>query len=155
MVLFSEVLTSLGIPVSHSLVRGLSLLTLGHPLLGFYWNFCCCFFDRVWHKTLIYKLPFFGFYPSLCSFISNFLSDCSIAAVIDGHCSSPKPMNSGVQMDFVLSPTLFLLFINDLPFLTHCLIHSYADDSTLHFTFFSKRLSQKQINDSRETPQNA
>ncbi len=29
-------------------------------------------FDRVWHKSLLSKLPSFGFYPSLCSFISRF-----------------------------------------------------------------------------------
>ena len=45
--------------------------------------------DRVWHKSLISKLPSYGFYP-LCNFISSFLSDCSIAAAVDGHCFSPK-----------------------------------------------------------------
>ena len=43
---------------------------------------------------------------------------------------------------------LFLLFINDLN-LTQCPIHSYVDDSTLHFsTPFSRRQNQKQVNDS-------
>ncbi len=41
-------------------------------------------------------------YPSLCSFISSFLSDRSISAVVDGQCSSPKPINSGVPQGFVL-----------------------------------------------------
>ena len=36
-------------------------------------------FDRVWHKSLISKLPSYGFYSSLCTFISGFLSDRSIA----------------------------------------------------------------------------
>ena len=39
-------------------------------------------FDRVWHKSLISKLPFYGFYPSLCTFISSFLSDRSIIASV-------------------------------------------------------------------------
>jgi len=43
-------------------------------------------FDRVWHKSLISKLPSFGIYSSLCSFISNFLSGCSIETVVDDHC---------------------------------------------------------------------
>ncbi len=71
-------------------------------------------FDRVWHKSLLSKLPPLGVYPSLCSFISSFHSSCSISAVVDGHCSSPKPINSGIQQCSVLSPTLILLFINDL-----------------------------------------
>ena len=108
-------------------------------------------FDRVWHKALISKLPSFGFYPSFCSFISNFLSGRSISAVVDGHCSSPKSINSGVPQGFVLSPTLFLLFINGLLNVTQCPIHSYADDSTLHFsTSFARRPSQQELHISRE-----
>ncbi len=67
-------------------------------------------FDRVWHRSLISKLLSYGFYPSLCTFIWSFLSDRSIAAVINGHCYSSKPINSGVPQDSVLSPTLS--FIN-------------------------------------------
>ncbi len=90
-------------------------------------------FDRVWHKSLLSKLPSFVFYPSFCSFISSFLFDCSISAVVEGHCSSPKSINSGVPQGSVLSPTLFLMFINHL-FVTNCPIHSYADN--FHFALF-------------------
>ena len=77
-----------------------------------------------------------------------FFLTCSIVAVVDGHCSSPKPINSGISQDSVLSPTLFLLYINDLN-LTQCLIQSYADDSTLHFSMsFCRHPNQKQVNDS-------
>src|ERR1044072_3529849 len=71
-------------------------------------------FDRVWHKALISKLPSFGIYPSLCDLISNFFSGGSIAAVVDGHRSSYEYINSGVLQGSVISPTLFLIFINDL-----------------------------------------
>ncbi len=58
-------------------------------------------FDRVWHKALLSKLPSYGFYPALCSFLSSFLSGRSIAAVVDGHCSTPKFINSGVPQGSV------------------------------------------------------
>ena len=89
-------------------------------------------FDRVWHASLLSKLPSFGFPPPLCLLISSFLSNRSISAVVDGATSSSFPINSGVPQGSVLSPTLFLLFINDLLSISSNPIHSYADDSTLH-----------------------
>src|SRR5678816_2010717 len=45
-------------------------------------------FDRVWHASLLSKLPSFVFPPSLCLLISSFLSNRSISAVVDGATSS-------------------------------------------------------------------
>ncbi len=96
-------------------------------------------FDRVWHKSLHSKLPSFEVYPSLCSFISSFISGRSVSAAVDGHCSSPKPINKGALQGSVLSPTLFLLFINDLLSITNCPVHLYVDDPTLHYSTSSDR----------------
>ncbi len=101
-------------------------------------------FDRVWHKALLSKLPSYGLYPALCSFLSSFHSGRSVAAVEDGHCSTPKPIYSGVPQGSVLSATLFLLFINDLLSLTTCPIHSCADDTTLHYSMSFERLPEQQ-----------
>src|ERR1700755_420669 len=135
----------------------LSLLSdsLSSTLRGFGESFAVALdiskaFDRVWHKALISKLPSFGIYPSLCDLLFNFLSGRSIAAVVDGHHSSYKSINSGVPQGSVLSPTLFLILINDLLSITSSPIHSYADDSTLHYSFqFERRPSQQQLIDSR------
>ncbi len=107
-------------------------------------------FDRVWHKSLISKLPSYGFFPSLCTLISSFLSDSSISAVVDGHCSTSITINSGVPQGSVLSPILFLLFINDLLSCTHSNLHAYADDSTLHYsTTFNHRPTLQELNHSK------
>ncbi len=71
-------------------------------------------FDRVWQKSLLSKLLSYGFYSSLCTFISSFLLGCSISAVLDGHCSKPKSISNGILQGSVLPPTRFLLFMNDL-----------------------------------------
>ncbi len=60
------------------------------------------------------------------------------------------PLNlSTVVLGSVLSPTLFLLFINELS-VTICHIHPYGDDSTLHFsTSFDRRPTLQDLQDSR------
>ena len=86
----------------------------------------------VWHKALLAKLPAYGFTPSFCKLISNFLSNRFISVVVDGTTSAFFPVSSGVRQGSVLSPTLFLLFINDILHATVSDVHSFADDSNLH-----------------------
>ena len=65
-------------------------------------------------------------------------------------CSSPKHINIGVPQGSVLSPILFLLFINDLLHLTQCSIYSYADDITLYFSMsYNRHPTQQEFSDSR------
>ncbi len=107
-------------------------------------------FDRTWHRSLVSKLPSCGINASLCTFISNFISGRSILAVVDGYCSKPKPIISGLPQGSVLSPTLFLLFIKDFLSITDCPIDSYADDSTLqHSITFKRRPSQIELHNAR------
>ena len=108
------------------------LLILGHPLLGTSENHSSLLLISlrhltVWHKALLAKLPAYGFTPSFCKLISSFLS-----VVVDSATSASFPVSSGVPQGSVLSPTLFLLFINDLLHATASDVHSFADDSNLH-----------------------
>ena len=89
-------------------------------------------FDRVWHKALLAKLPAYSFTPSFCKLISSFLSNSFTSVVVDSATSASFPVSSGVSQGSVLSPTLFLLFINDLLHASASDVHSFADDSLLH-----------------------
>ena len=51
---------------------------------------------------------------------------------MDGKASPEFDINAGVSQGPILGPTLFLLFINDLPDIVLSKIAIYADDTTLH-----------------------
>lgn len=89
-------------------------------------------FDRVWHEGLMFKLSCLGIHPALISWIKDFLCDRSISVRVDGILSDYRNINCGVPQGCVLSPLLFLVYINDLLSCSNNEIHSFADDSTLH-----------------------
>ena len=89
-------------------------------------------FDRVWHAGLLHKLKSYGISGQIFGLISSFLSDRRLQVVLDGESSQEYPVNVGVHQGSILGPTLFLLYINDLPDDIICDIAIYADDTTLY-----------------------
>ena len=89
-------------------------------------------FDRVWHADLLHKLKSYGISGQIFGVISSFLSNRQLWVVLDGKSSQEYPVNAGVPQGSILGPTLFLLYINDLPDDVICDIAIYADDITLY-----------------------
>ena len=89
-------------------------------------------FDRVWHAGLLHKLKSYGISCQIFSLISSFLSNRRLRVVLDGKSSQEYPVNAGVPQGSILGPTLFLLYINDLPDDVICDIAIYVDDTTLY-----------------------
>ena len=86
----------------------------------------------VWHAGLLHKLTSYGISGQIFGLISSFLSNRRLQVVLDGKSSQEYPVNVGVPQGSILGPTLFLLYINDLPDDVICDIAIYADDTTLY-----------------------
>ena len=86
-------------------------------------------FDRVWHAGLPHKLTSYGISGQVFGLISSFLSKRWLWVVLDGKSSQEYQVNDGVLQGSILSPRLFLLYINDLPDDVICDIAIYADDN--------------------------
>ena len=85
-------------------------------------------FDRVWHA----RLKSYGISGQIFGLISSFLSNRWLRVVLNGKSSQEYPVNAGVPQRSILGPTLFLLYINDLPDDVICNIAICADDTTLY-----------------------
>ena len=88
-------------------------------------------FDRVWHAGLCYKLNSYRILGQIFGLISAFLSNRWLQVVLDGKYSQEYPVNAGVPQGSILGPTLFLIYINELPDDVICNIAVYADDTAL------------------------
>ena len=89
-------------------------------------------FDRVCHAGLLHKLKSYGISGQIFALISSFLSNRRLRVVLDGNSSQEYPVNAGVPQRFILGPTLFILYINDLRDDVICNIAIYANDTTLY-----------------------
>ena len=81
------------------------------------------------HDGLVHKT--YGISGQIFGLISSFLSNKRLRVVHDGKPLQEYPVDAGVCEVFILGPTFFILYINDLDGVIYN-IAIYADDSTLY-----------------------
>jgi hypothetical protein len=91
-------------------------------------------FDSVVHSKLLLKLDSYGIRGSLLAWIRNFLSDRFHYVSVNHSISGTLPVLSGVPQGTVLGPTLFNIYVNDIPTVVTdgVKLMSFADDSKLY-----------------------
>ena len=89
-------------------------------------------FDRVWHTGLLHKLKSYGISGQIFALISSVLSNRQLQVILDEKSSLECPVNAGIPQGSILAPTLFLLYINDLPDIVIRNIAIYTDDMILY-----------------------
>ena len=108
------------------LLTGLGLLELSHLI---YPRLLTGYVMLVFFTDLCKS---YGILGQIFDLISSFLSNRRLQVVLDGKSSQEYPVNAGFPQGSILGPTLFLLYINDLPDDVICNIAIYADDTTLY-----------------------
>ena len=87
-------------------------------------------FDWVWHAGLLNKLKSYGISGQILGVVSSFLSNRRLWVVLDRKSAQEYPENAGVPQGSIFGPTLFLLYINNLPDVI-CKISIYTGETTL------------------------
>ena len=90
-------------------------------------------FDKVPHKRLVHKVDKYGIREDILGWIDNFLTDRTQIVKVGNEKSFKTCVTSGIPQGSVLGPTLFVIYINDLPEIIDDKsdIYLFADDTKL------------------------
>lgn len=102
-------------------------------------------FDRTWHQALKYKLTKIGTPYYILSIINSFLDKRTFSVNVNNHMSNPRTINAGLPQGSPLSPTLFNLYVADLPKLNNIQIAQFADDTAIFSSDSSINLIRNRI----------
>ena len=89
-------------------------------------------FDKVPHRRLLVKLQGYGIQGKVLDWIQEFLTERKQRVVMNGSESEWSDVTSGIPQGSVLGPTLFLVYINDMPDVINAIIKLFADDAKVY-----------------------
>lgn len=86
-------------------------------------------FDSIWHEALLHKMMVLEFPVYLVKIVQSFLTNRLYRVRVGNALSEPRPIVKGVPQGAVLSPTLFNIFVADIPQMSDTEMASFADDN--------------------------
>ena len=87
-------------------------------------------FDRVWHEGLLHKLAAFGVEGRALEWFRSFLTGRRQCVAVGSAVSDIAPLEAGVPQGAILSPLLFLVYMNDIVTATSTSTNLFADDTS-------------------------
>lgn len=88
-------------------------------------------FDTVWIEGLVYKLDVNKVPDHLTKTIESFLNNRTFQVKINNSMSPKTNIPNGTPQGAILSPTLFAIYINDIPSHTNTKLALFADDTAI------------------------
>ena len=89
-------------------------------------------FDSVLHTQLINKLKAMGITGEVLGWIKSFLTNRKQKVAVEGEMSLWTDVKSGIPQGSVLSPILFVVFINDMPNSVLGICNMFADNAKVY-----------------------
>ncbi len=91
-------------------------------------------FDSVPHERLLSKLAAYGISGNIAGWIRKFLTNRHQRVIVEKGKSEWANVMSGIPQGNILGPTLFVIFINNLPDVVKSTVHIFADDTNIYRT---------------------
>ena len=89
-------------------------------------------FDSVPHRRLLKKLEGYGIRKKILSWIQDFLQGRQQRVIYNDEASDWSQVMSGVPQGSVLGPTLFILYVMDIPEVIESSVDMFADDTKIY-----------------------
>jgi len=102
-------------------------------------------FDRVWREALIYKMIDLGIPRRFIKITDSFLQGRTFQIKIDQSRSTTRNTEAGVPQGAVLSPTLFSIYVADLPNFPGVEVAQFADDTLIMATSRAEALVHNRL----------
>ena len=104
-------------------------------------------FDTVNHHILLQKLEKYGIRGNELEMFQSYLTNRTQFVYVNGYKSDKMQVKCGVPQGSWLGPTLFSLYVNDVPTIPNFRVRLFADDTFLIMTSSDLKKLEKTAND--------